>query len=86
MTILNVVYAQGTSSAPLLNDKQIQIYAFGESLTVSGTKGGERIAVYTLDSKTITSVTCQNEKTELSLPGSGTYIIKVNGKVFKVAL
>jgi predicted nucleotidyltransferase len=48
--------------------------------------GGERIAVYTLDGKTITSVTGQKEKTELSLPGSGTYIIKVNENVFKVAL
>ena len=85
-SILNVVYAQGASSAPSLNDNQIQISAFGESLAIRGTKGGERIAVYTLDGKTIASVTGQKEKTELSLPGSGTYIIKVNGSVYKVAL
>ena len=85
-SILNVVYAQGASSVASLKDNLIHITSFGETLTVSGTKGGERIAVYTLDGKTIISMVAQNENTELSLPGSGTYIVNVNGSVYKVAL
>ena len=83
---LTVVYAQGASSAPLINANNIDLSSNDNELIVSGTKGGERIAVYTLDGKTIASVTGQKEKTELSLPDSGTYIVKVNEYVYKVAL
>lgn len=56
------------------------------SLLISGTEGGERITVYTLDGKNVASATAQYGLNEVAVPANQTYIVKIDQQSFKVVV
>ena len=85
-SMLNIVYAQGGTSAPAVESNQLQLSSYGNHLIINGTEGNEHVSVYTLDGKCITTLYATADRTEIQLENSGTYIVKVNNCVFKVNL
>ena len=85
-SMLNIVYAQGGTSAPAVESNQLQLSSYGNHLIINGTEGNEHVSVYTLDGKCITTLYATADRTEIQLENSGTYIVKVNNSVFKVNL
>ena len=84
--ILHVVYAQGASSAPSLAANTLRLTAFAGNLTVSGTSGGERITVFTLDGKHQASATARTGRTEIPLQEDRVYVVKVDDHVYKIRM
>ena len=80
---LTVVYAQGASSAPLMNANRIDLSSNDNELIVSGTTGGERIAVYTMNGVYVSSTVATGKQTTIPLATRQTYVVKVNDLVLK---
>ena len=62
---LYVVYSQGASSVAAFHAEDYQLSAFGNTLTISGTEGGEQVCVYTIEGKNVTSLTADKGMTEI---------------------
>ena len=80
---LTVVYAQGASSAPSINANRIDLSSNDNELIVSGTTGGERIAVYTMNGVCVSNTVATGKQTTIPLATRQTYIVKVNDLVMK---
>jgi hypothetical protein len=80
---LTVVYAQGALSAPLMNANHIDLSSNDNELIVSGTTGGERIAVYTMNGVYVSSTVATGKQTTIPLATRQTYVVKVNDLVLK---
>lgn len=80
---LIVVYAQGASSAPSINANRIDLSSNDNELIVSGTTGGERIAVYTMNAVCVSNTVATGKQTTIPLATRQTYIVKVNDLVMK---
>ena len=83
---LNIVYSQGGTSVAALNSAKYMLSAQDGSLLISGTEGGERITVYTLDGKNVASATAQYGLNEVAVPANQTYIVKIDQQSFKVVV
>jgi hypothetical protein len=83
---LYVVYSQGATSAAALHTDDYQLSAFGNTLTISGTEGGEQISVYSIEGKNVTSLTAKKGTTEIVVNNNQTYIVKVKDQVYKIRM
>ena len=83
---LYVVYSQGATSAAALHTDDYQLSAFGNTLTISGTEGGEQISVYSIEGKNVTSLTAKKGTTEIVVNKNQTYIVKVKDQVYKIRM
>ena len=83
---LNIVYAQGASSAPSLENPHIHFSSTENSIVINGTTGGESISVCSLDGKCLAKVVASGYTTEIPLYSHQTYLIKINQSVFKVSM
>jgi len=83
---LYVVYSQGATSAAALHTDDYQLSAFGNTLTISGTEGGEQISVYSIEGKNVTSLTADKGMTEIVVNDNQTYIVKVKDQVYKIRM
>lgn len=83
---LTVVYAQGSSSAPSLENAQLRFSSTDHSIVIQGTDGGEHISVCSLDGKSIANVVASGNTTEIPVSEHQVYLIKVNNSVFKVSM
>ncbi len=83
---LNIVYAQGASSAPSLENPHIHFSSTENSIVINGTTGGESISVCSLDGKCLAKVVASGYTTEIPLYTHQTYLIKINQSVFKVSM
>ena len=83
---LYVVYSQGATSAAALHTDDYQLSAFGNTLTICGTEGGEQISVYSIEGKNVTSLTAKKGTTEIVVNNNQTYIVKVKDQVYKIRM
>ena len=83
---LYVVYSQGASSVAAFHAEDYQLSAFGNTLTISGTEGGEQVSVYTIEGKNVTSLTADKGMTEIVVNYNQTYIVKVKDQVYKIRM
>ena len=80
---LTVVYAQGASSVPSINANRFDLSSNDNELIVSGTNGGERIAVYTMNGVCVSNTVATGKQTTIPLATRQTYVVKVNDLVLK---
>ena len=85
-SLLSVVYAQGSTSAPSLGVSNLYLHTAGNTLYINGTKGNEQVSVLTLDGKCVVSQLATNGQTEIVLDDNQTYIVKVGQETFKLLL
>ena len=83
---LYVVYSQGASSVAAFHAEDYQLSAFGNTLIISGTEGGEQVCVYTIEGKNVTSLTADKGMTEIVVNNNQTYIVKVKDQVYKIRM
>lgn len=80
---LSVVYVEDTQGiSQAVGESPVRVIAHGQSLSVSGVKDGSTVYVYDTQGKLLR--TTQGNAT-LTLP-TGIYLVKAEGKTFKVAL
>lgn len=80
---LTVVYAQGVASAPSINANHIDLSTNGNELVVSGTTGGECIAVYTMNGVCVSKTMAKGRQTTIPLATRQNYIVKVGDLILK---
>ena len=85
-SLLSVVYAQGSTSAPSLEVSNLYLHTAGNTLYINGTKGDEQVSVLTLDGKCVVSQQATSGLTEIVLDGHQTYIVKVGQETFKLLM
>ena len=85
-SLLSVVYAQGSTSAPSLEVSNLYLHTAGNTLYINGTKGDEQVSVLTLDGKCVVSQQATSGLTEIVLDGHQTYIVKVGQETFKLQM
>ena len=85
-SLLSVVYAQGSTSAPSLEVSNLYLHTAGNTLYINGTKGDEQVSVLTLDGKCVVSQQATSGLTEIVLDGNQTYIVKVGQETFKLLM
>ena len=85
-SLLSIVYAQGSTSAPSLELSNLYLHSAGNTLFIDGTKGNEQVSVLTLDGKCVVSQLATNGLTEIVLDGHQTYIVKVGQETFKLLM
>lgn len=83
---LTIVYTQGSSSAPSLENAQLHFSSTDHSIVINGTVGGERISVCSIDGKSIANVVASGYTTEIPVSDHQVYLIKINNSVFKVSM
>lgn len=83
---LYVVYSKEASSVAAMHTDNYQLSAFGNTLTISGTEGGEQVSVYTLEGKNVTSLAAGKDVTEIVVNENQTYIVKVKDQVYKIRM
>ena len=83
---LNIVYAEGASSAPSMENPHIHFTSTENSIVINGTMGGESISVCSLEGKCLAKVVVSGYTTEIPLYTHQTYLIKINQSVFKVSM
>ena len=72
--------------AEMTEDGTYTLSAFGNTLTISGTEGGEQISVYSIEGKNVTSLTAKKGTTEIVVNNNQTYIVKVKDQVYKIRM
>ena len=68
-----------------LNANNLKVYGYNETLTVTGTEYGDTISIYDLNGAMLKTQNSVGSTNNISLD-NGIYIVKVNGKSFKVML
>ena len=69
-----------------LSINNIKVYGCDNTLTVTGVEFGDQISVYDLNGTQIYTQNSVGYTNSISLNNNGVYIVKVNGKSFKVML
>ena len=69
-----------------LSINNIKVYGCDNTLTVTGVEFGDKISVYDLNGTQIYTQNSVGYTNSISLNNNGVYIVKVNGKSFKVML
>jgi len=86
---LIVTFEQQTSaieSAPAVNASQVKILGSADGIHIANAKAGDKVAVCTLDGRTVYSRTLSGSQADIALKSGTLYIIKVADKVVKVKL
>jgi hypothetical protein len=86
---LIVVFEQegsGIEETPAAARSEVKILGSAEGIHITNAKAGDRIAVSTLDGRTVYSQTMTGSQADIALKSGQLYIIKVADKVLKVKL
>ncbi len=84
--MLSIVYAQVGTSVRNMAASKLQLSASESTLLISGTKGSEQVAVYTLGGKCIVHTKASAGQTTIPVDPVQTYIVKVDDSTFKISL
>nr|WP_321376124.1 leucine-rich repeat domain-containing protein [uncultured Bacteroides sp.] len=76
---------EGTS-VPQLEAKSIKVYTVQGGIIVEGTNIGDIISVYDVTGALVQSIRVTDETTLIYVPANHIYLIRITGKVFKIAL
>ena len=85
-SVLNIVYAEGSTDIASHQSSDLQFSTSVNTIIVNGTKGDERINVYTLDGVRVESLRAFPVQTIITLESSQTYLVKVDKDTFKIRL
>ena len=85
-TIISVSYEiDPATGVNTLNANNLKVYGYNETLTVAGTEFGDTISIYDLNGAMLKTQNSVGSTNYISLD-NGIYIVKVNGKSYKVIL